>query len=227
MRIDFITVLPEIVKPVLQTGMMKRAVDKGLCEFTVYDLRDFSQLKTHHIDDTPYGGGAGMVLSPDPLFRCIEHCQSLHSYDEIIFLTPDGEPLSQPLANSLSLSKNLLLISGRYKGIDQRVRDTFVTKNISIGDYVLTGGELPSLVLADALIRLIPGVISDAESSLSDSFQENFLDAPHYTKPANYRGLEVPPVLLSGNHALINEWKLEQSLEKTKRIRPDLLEKKL
>lgn len=226
MRIDFITVLPNIITPVLQTGMMKRAVEKGLCEFSVYDLHDFSQLKTQHIDDTPYGGGAGMVLSPDPLFRCIEHCQSLNTYDEIIFLTPDGEQLTQPLANTLSLSKKLLLISGRYKGIDQRVRDTFVTKEISIGDYVLTGGELPSLVLADALIRLIPGVISDSESSLSDSFQDNLLDAPYYTKPSSYRDLEVPSVLLSGNHKLIEEWKYQQSLEKTKKRRPDLFEKK-
>lgn len=226
MRIDFITVLPDIVSPVLQTGMMKRAVDKGLCEFSVYDLHNFSQLKTQHIDDTPYGGGAGMVLSPDPLFRCIEHCQSLFTYDEIIFLTPDGEQFTQPIANSLSLAKNLLLISGRYKGIDQRVRDTFVTKEISIGDYVLTGGELPSLVIADAIIRLIPGVISDSESSLSDSFQENLLDAPYYTKPSMYRDLEVPSVLLSGNHKLIEDWKHQQSLEKTKRLRPDLLEKK-
>lgn len=226
MRIDFITVLPDIVSPVLQTGMMKRAVDKGLCEYSVYDLHDFSQLKTQHIDDTPYGGGAGMVLSPDPLFRCIEHCKSLHTYDEIIFLTPDGEQLTQTLANTLSLSKNLLLISGRYKGIDQRVRDTFVTKEISIGDYVLTGGELPSLIVADAIIRLIPGVISDSESSLSDSFQDNLLDAPYYTKPATYRDMEVPSVLLSGNHKLIEEWKYQQSLEKTKRRRPDLLEKK-
>lgn len=226
MRIDFITVLPDIVSPVLQTGMMKRAVDKGLCEFSVYDLHDFSQLKTQHIDDTPYGGGAGMVLSPDPLFRCIEHCQSLHTYDEIIFLTPDGEQLTQTLANTLSLSKNLLLISGRYKGIDQRVRDTFVTKEISIGDYVLTGGELPSLIVADAIIRLIPGVISDSESSLSDSFQDNLLDAPYYTKPAVYRDMEVPSVLLSGNHKLIEEWKFQQSLGKTKLRRPDLLEKK-
>jgi tRNA (guanine37-N1)-methyltransferase len=226
MRIDFITVLPDIVSPVLQTGMMKRAVDKGLCEYSVYDLHDFSQLKTQHIDDTPYGGGAGMVLSPDPLFRCIEHCKSLHTYDEIIFLTPDGEQLTQTLANTLSLSKNLLLISGRYKGIDQRVRDTFVTKEISIGDYVLTGGELPSLIVADAIIRLIPGVISDSESSLSDSFQDNLLDAPYYTKPATYRDMEVPSVLLSGNHKLIEEWKFQQSLEKTKLRRPDLLEKK-
>jgi len=226
MRIDFITVLPDIVSPVLQTGMMKRAVDKGLCEYSVYDLHDFSQLKTQHIDDTPYGGGAGMVLSPDPLFRCIEHCQSLHTYDEIIFLTPDGEQLTQTLANTLSLSKNLLLVSGRYKGIDQRVRDTFVTKEISIGDYVLTGGELPSLIVADAIIRLIPGVISDSESSLSDSFQDNLLDAPYYTKPAVYRDMEVPSVLLSGNHKLIEEWKHQQSIEKTKLRRPDLLEKK-
>jgi len=226
MRIDFITILPNVVTPVLQTGMMKRAVDKGLCEFSVYDLHDFSLLKTQHIDDTPYGGGAGMVISPDPLFRCIEHCQSLHSYDEIVYLTPDGIPLTQPIANSLSLCQNLLLISGRYKGIDQRVRDTFVTKEISIGDYVLTGGELPSLVLADAVIRLIPGVISDSESSLSDSFQDNLLDAPYYTKPAIYRDKEVPSVLLSGNHKLIDEWKYQQSLEKTKRLRPDLLEKK-
>ncbi len=226
MRIDFITVLPDIVTPVLHTGMMKRAVDKGLCEYSVYDLHDFSQLKTQHIDDTPYGGGAGMVLSPDPLFRCIEHCQSLHTYDEIIFLTPDGEQLTQTLANTLSLSKNLLLISGRYKGIDQRVRDTFVTKEISIGDYVLTGGELPSLIVADAIIRLIPGVISDSESSLSDSFQDNLLDAPYYTKPAVYRDMEVPSVLLSGNHKLIEEWKHQQSIEKTKLRRPDLLEKK-
>jgi tRNA (guanine37-N1)-methyltransferase len=210
MRIDFITVLPDIVSPVLQTGMMKRAVDKGLCEFSVYDLHDFSQLKTQHIDDTPYGGGAGMVLSPDPLFRCIEHCQSLYTYDEIIFLTPDGEQLTQTVANTLSLSKNLLLISGRYKGIDQRVRDTFVTKEISIGDYVLTGGELPSLIVADAIIRLIPGVISDSESSLSDSFQDNLLDAPYYTKPSTYRDMEVPAVLLSGNHKLIEEWKHQQ-----------------
>ncbi len=226
MRIDFITVLPEIVSSVLKTGMMKRAVDKGAAEFNVYDLHDFSSLKTKHIDDTPYGGGAGMVISPDPLFRCIEECMSHRTYNDIIYLTPDGETLTQEMANSLSLAENILLISGRYKGIDQRVRDTFVTKEISIGDYVLTGGELPSLVLTDALIRLIPGVISDSESSLSDSFQDSLLDAPYYTKPAIFRGLEVPSVLLSGNHSFIQKWRKEQSIEKTKRLRPDLLKKR-
>jgi tRNA (guanine37-N1)-methyltransferase len=203
---------------------LQRAQDKGIVEVIVHDLRDWADGKARQIDDAPYGGMGGMVLKPEPLFACIEALQVEHGpYDEIIYLTPDGETLTQPIANGLSLSGKLLLIAGHYKGIDQRVRDALVTREISIGDYVLSGGELPALILIDALARLIPGVISDAGSALSDSFQDGLLDAPSYTRPAEFRGMAVPDVLRSGDHGAILDWREAQRLEKTRTRRPDLL----
>ncbi len=225
MRIDLITVLPNLVRSPLDHSILQRAQEKGLVEIHVHDLRDWGLGSYRQIDDLPYGGGGGMVLRPEPLFACVESLQENlgEPYDEIIYLTPDGETLDQPLANRLSLSKNLLLIAGHYKGIDQRVRDTLVTREISIGDYVLSGGELPALVLIDALARLIPGVIGDANSALSDSFQDGLLDAPAYTRPPEFNGMSVPVVLTSGDHNAILSWREEQRLEKTQRLRPDLL----
>ena len=224
MRIDLITVLPGLVRSPLDHSILHRAQDKGLVEVRVHDLRDWGLGSYRQIDDLPYGGGGGMVLRPEPLFASIEALQEQlgEPYDEIIYLTPDGETLNQPLANRLSLHENLLLIAGHYKGIDQRVRDTFVTRDVSIGDYVLSGGELPALVLIDAIARLIPGVLGDANSALSDSFQDGLLDAPAYTRPPEFRGLGVPPVLTSGNHEAILAWREEQRLAKTQQRRPDL-----
>ncbi|GAB5537155.1 MAG: tRNA (guanosine(37)-N1)-methyltransferase TrmD [Rubricoccaceae bacterium] len=225
MRIDLVTALPRLVQSPLEHSILLRAQDKGLVDVVVHDLRDWADGKARQIDDAPYGGMGGMVLKPEPLFACIEALQAEHGpYDEVIYLTPDGETLTQPLANGLSLSKKLLLIAGHYKGIDQRVRDVLVTREISIGDYVLSGGELPALILIDALARLIPGVISDAGSALSDSFQDGLLDAPSYTRPAEFRGMAVPDVLRSGNHGAILDWREAQRLEKTQQRRPDLLD---
>jgi len=224
MRIDLVTALPRLVQSPLEHSILQRAQDKGIVQVVVHDLRDWAEGKARQIDDAPYGGMGGMVLKPEPLFACIEALQAEHGpYDEIIYLTPDGETLTQPLANRLSLSGKLLLIAGHYKGIDQRVRDVLVTREISIGDYVLSGGELPALILIDALARLIPGVISDAGSALSDSFQDGLLDAPSYTRPAEFRGMEVPGVLRSGNHGAILDWREAQRFEKTRVRRPDLL----
>lgn len=225
MRIDLITVLPQLVRSPLDHSILQRSQDKGLVEVHVHDLRDWGIGGYRQIDDLPYGGGGGMVLRPEPLFACVEALQNElgEPYDEVIYLTPDGEKLDQPIANGLSLSRNLLLIAGHYKGIDQRVRDSLVTREISIGDYVLSGGELPALVLIDAIARLIPGVIGDANSALSDSFQDGLLDAPAYTRPAEFRGMDVPPVLTSGNHESILKWRDEQRLAKTQERRPDLL----
>ncbi|MEO1074548.1 MAG: tRNA (guanosine(37)-N1)-methyltransferase TrmD [Bacteroidota bacterium] len=232
MRIDLITALPDLVASPLSHSIIERAQRKGLIDIRVHDLRAFGipKGKSGHtqIDDYPYGGGGGMVLKPEPLFACIEALQAAlaeqgASYDEVIFLTPDGVTLDQPLANRLSLHGNLLLIAGHYKGIDQRVRDTLVTMEVSIGDYVLSGGELPALVLIDALCRIVPGVIGDAQSALSDSFQDGLLDAPVYTRPETFRGQSIPEVLRSGDHAKISAWRETERLTKTRERRPDLL----
>ncbi|HYE94707.1 MAG TPA: tRNA (guanosine(37)-N1)-methyltransferase TrmD [Rubricoccaceae bacterium] len=228
MRIDLITALPDLVRSPLEHSILQRARDRGLAEIHVHDLRAWGIGRYRQIDDVPFGGGGGMVLKPEPLFACIEHLQFEReaegvAYDEVIYLTPDGERLDQPLANALSLKKNLLLVAGHYKGVDQRVRDALVTREVSVGDYVLSGGELPALVLIDAVVRLLPGVLGDANSSLSDSFQDGLLDAPAYTRPAVFRGMAVPPVLRSGNHAAVEAWREGQRLERTRRLRPDLL----
>ena len=229
MRIDILTALPDIVAGPLQHSILRRAARKGLVDIRVHDIRDYATDKHRQIDDYPYGGGAGMVLKPEPIAACIEKLEQEakeagESIDDVIFLTPDGEVLSQPLANELSLKKRLVLLAGHYKGIDQRVRDLLVTREVSIGDYVLSGGELPALVLVDALVRLLPGVLGDATSALSDSFQDDLLDAPSYTRPAEFRGEKVPEVLLSGDHRRIDAWREAQRLEKTQTRRPDLLE---
>jgi tRNA (guanine37-N1)-methyltransferase len=223
MRIDIISVLPELLESPLQHSIMKRAQDKGLLEVQVHALRDYAEGKHRQTDDYQFGGGAGMVMMCAPLVRCIEHLQSLHTYDEIIYLTPDGQRLQQQLCNRLSLMGNLLLICGHYKGIDERVRQHFVTMEISIGDYVLSGGELAAAVLVDSIGRIIPGVLNDETSALTDSFQDNLLAPPVYTRPANFRGWEVPPVLLSGNEKHIADWRFEQALVRTRMRRPDLL----
>ena len=228
MRIDILTALPEIVRSPLQQSILRRAAQKGLVDIRVHDLRDYTTDKHRQIDDYPYGGGAGMVLKPEPIFACIDAlrgqvAEAETAIDDVIFLTPDGEVFHQTLANELSLKKHLVLLAGHYKGVDQRVRDALVTREISIGDYVLSGGELPALVLVDALVRLLPGVLGDATSALSDSFQDDLLDAPVYTRPAAFRGAEVPDVLRSGDHQRIAAWREEQRLRKTKERRPDLL----
>jgi len=224
MRIDIVTGFPRLIAGPLQESVLHRAQEKGLVEIVVHDLRGYATDKHKTIDDAPYGGGAGMILKPEPAFSCIEALQSRHRFDEVIYLSADGEPLKQQLANTLSLKNNLLLLCGHYKGIDERIRETFVTREISIGDYVLTGGELPALVLIDSVVRLIPGVLGDGESLLEDSFQEGLLDAPQYTRPAEFRGMKVPEVLLSGNHAEIAEWRRQQKQERTLERRKDLLE---
>lgn len=229
MRIDILTALPDIVAGPLQHSILRRAAQKGLVDIRVHDIRDYATDKHRQIDDYPYGGGAGMVLKPEPIAACIEKLQheaaeAGATIDDVIFLTPDGDVLSQPLANELSLKKRLVLLAGHYKGVDQRVRDLLVTREVSIGDYVLSGGELPALVLVDAVVRLLPGVLGDATSALSDSFQDDLLDAPSYTRPAEFRGEKVPEVLLSGDHRRIEAWREAQRLEKTKIRRPDLLE---
>ncbi|PEN15263.1 tRNA (guanosine(37)-N1)-methyltransferase TrmD [Longibacter salinarum] len=225
MRIDVIAALPDIVRGPIQHSIVGRAQDKGAVEIEVHDLREFAEGKHRQIDDYPFGGGAGMVLKPEPIFASIDAIKDAHGEpDEVIFLTPDGEPFDQPMANRLSMAEHLVLLAGHYKGVDQRVRDELVTLEVSIGDYVLSGGELPALVLIDAVARLQPGVLGDASSALTDSFQDGLLDAPVYTRPAEYRGLRVPPVLRSGNHAAITEWRDTVRIEKTRRRRPDLLE---
>ena len=223
-RFDLVTALPDLVRSPLEHSILKRAQDKGLVEVAVHDLRDWAPGKHRQIDDIPYGGMGGMVLKPEPLFACVEALTEAHGpYDEVIFLTPDGETLDQPMANQLSLTGRLLLIAGHYKNIDQRVRDVLVTREISVGDFVLSGGELPALILIDAIARLVPGVLGDAGSALSDSFQDGLLDAPSYTRPASFRGLDVPNVLRSGDHGAILAWREAQRLARTEARRPDLL----
>ena len=223
MRIDIISVLPELMESPFQTSILKRAVEKGVAEVHFHQLRNWAFDKHRRVDDEAYGGTAGMVMKVEPLDLCISELKSQRNYDEIIYLTPDGETLNQKIANTLSLKKNLLFLCGHYKGIDQRVRDMHITKEISIGDYVLTGGELAACVLVDSIIRLIPGVLNDEMSALTDSFQDNLLSPPIYTRPDEYKGLKVPEVLLSGNFAKIEEWQYEQALKITQEKRPDIL----
>ena len=226
MRIDIITVIPQLIEGFLQESILGRAQKKGLVEIHLHNLRDYAVRKDRRIDDYPFGGFAGMVMQCEPIDRCIRALTSERHYDHIIFTTPDGEQFSQPMANELSLAENIIILCGHYKGIDYRIREHLITKEVSIGDYVLTGGELAAAVMTDAIVRVIPGVIGDEQSALSDSFQDNLLAAPVYTRPAEYRGWKVPEVLLSGHEARIKEWELQQSLERTQRLRPDLLQKK-
>ena len=223
MRIDIVTGLPKLLESPLQESILRRAQEKGKVEIVVTDLRRFAHDKHQTIDDTPYGGGSGMILKPEPIFECIESLKADRQYDEIILLTPDGEQFNQGLANELSLKENLLLVCGHYKGVDERVREALITREISIGDYVLTGGELAAAVVIDAIVRLVPGVLNDSESALSDSFQDGLLGSPDYTRPQEYRGIKVPEVLLSGNHAEIEKWRLDQRVERTRKRRKDLL----
>ncbi|KYH04035.1 MULTISPECIES: tRNA (guanosine(37)-N1)-methyltransferase TrmD [Chryseobacterium] len=223
MRIDIISVLPELMESPFQTSILKRAMDKGLVEVHFHHLRDWAINKHRQIDDEPYGGGAGMVMMVEPLDKCISELKSQRNYDEVIYLTPDGVTLNQKIANSLSIKENLIFLCGHYKGIDQRVRDLHITKEISIGDYVLTGGELAACVLADSVIRLLPGVLNDEQSALTDSFQDDLLSPPIYTRPESYKGLDVPKILLSGNFGKIEEWRHDEAVRITKEKRPDLL----
>lgn len=224
MHIDIITVLPELLQSPLNYSILKRAQDKKLVEIVVHNLRDYSLDKHRRVDDYPFGGEAGMVMQIEPVDRAITQLKSERNYDEVIFTTPDGERFDQPMANRLSMAGNLIILCGHYKGIDYRIREHFVTKEVTIGDYVLTGGELAAAIMCDAIVRLIPGAIGDEQSALSDSFQDNLLAPPVYTRPAEYKGWRVPDVLLSGHQRKIDEWKHEQSLERTRRLRPDLLE---
>lgn len=224
MRIDLVTALPGLVEEPLRHSIVRRAQEADAVEICVHDLREYGVGKHRQIDDYPFGGGAGMVLKPEPLFRAVEAIEGEHGEaDEVIFLTPDGKRLDQPTVNRLSMTDHLVLIAGHYKGIDQRVRDELVTRELSIGDFVLSGGELPALVLIDAIVRLVPGVLGDASSALTDSFQDGLLDAPVYTRPAEYRGRSVPEVLRSGDHKRVEQWRDEKRLEKTRERRPDLL----
>ena len=226
MRVDILTVLPEMIEPFIGMSMLKRAQEKGLAEIVVHNLRDYTTNKWRRVDDYPFGGAAGMVMQIEPVERAIETLRAERPYDEVIFTSPDGDLLDQPTANSLSLKENIIILCGHYKGIDQRIRDHLITREISIGDYVLTGGELPAAVIADSIIRLIPGVLGDEESALSDSFQDNLLAPPIYTRPSDWHGWKVPDVLLSGNERLIREWEYDRAVERTKRLRPHLLEGK-
>jgi tRNA (guanine37-N1)-methyltransferase len=224
MKIDIISVVPDLLQSPFAHSILKRAKDKGLLEVNVINLRDHTTYARAQVDDYAFGGGAGMVMMIEPLVNAIESLQQTNSYDEVIYLTPDGTTFNQKMANSFSLKNNLLMICGHYKGIDQRFRDHFVTKEISIGDYVLSGGEIAAAVLVDAIGRLIPGVLNDETSALTDSFQDNLLAPPVYTRPEEFRGWKVPDILLSGNHKLIEEWRVEQSLQRTKERRPDILD---
>ena len=223
MRIDILTVMPDALESPLHTSILQRAQDKGLVEIHVHNLRDWSLRKHRKVDDYPFGGEAGMVMQIEPVWRCMEELKSQRDYDEIIFTSPDGEQLDQPMANALSLKENIMILCGHYKGVDYRIREHLITKEITIGDYVLTGGELPAAVIADAVVRLLPGAIGDEQSALSDSFQDGLIEAPVYTRPEVFNGWHVPEILLSGHQAKIAEWKMQQSLERTRRLRPNLL----
>jgi len=222
-RIDIISAVPQLLKSPLNESILKRAQQKQLAEIVVHDLRSFTHDKHRIVDQPPYGGGAGMILKPEPIFECVEQLQTEREYDEVIYVTADGERFDQQMANHLSLKKNLIILCGHYKGVDERVRRSLITKEISIGDYVLTGGELAAMVIADAVVRLIPGVISDGESALTDSFQDGLLDSPYYTRPPEFRGMKVPDVLLSGDHKEVAKWKELQRKKKTEERRKDLL----
>jgi tRNA (guanine37-N1)-methyltransferase len=223
MRIDIITLLPELLRSPFDESIIKRARAKGIAEINIINLRDFSTDKHKSVDDYPFGGGAGMVMMIEPVYNCITNLSSQRHYDEVIYTTPDGNPFSQHIANELSMKKNIIILAGHYKGVDQRIRDHLVTMEISIGDYVLSGGELPAAVICDAIVRLLPGAISDSESALSDSFQDNLLAPPVYTRPADFRGWKVPDILIGGNTPEIEKWRFEQSLRNTEKKRPDLL----
>lgn len=223
MRFDIISVLPDLLISPFAHSILQRAQSKGVAEIVVHNLRDYANNKQKSVDDYPYGGGSGMIMSIPPFAACIEKLQSEREYDEVIFMSPDGETLNQTVANQISIQKNIIILCGHYKGIDQRIRDIYVTREISIGDYVLSGGELPAAVLVDAVVRLVPGVLNDETSALSDSFQGDLLDAPLYTRPAEWRGHKVPDVLLSGHEARINEWRHEEAVKRTQARRPDLL----
>lgn len=224
MRIDIITVLPELLRSPFEASILKRAIDKGIVEVHLHNLRDYSTNKHKNVDDYQFGGGAGMVMMIEPIDACISKLKSEREYDEVIYMTPDGDTLNQGMANKMSLLENIIILCGHYKGVDQRVRDQFITKEISIGDFVLSGGELAAAVLADSIIRLIPGVLSNETSALTDSFQDNLLSPPIYTRPAEYKGWKVPDVLLSGNFANIEKWREDMAMEHTKTRRPDLLD---
>ena len=223
MRIDIITVLPEMLESPLNCSILKRAQDKKLVEIKIHNLRDYTNDKHRRVDDYPFGGEAGMVLQIEPIDRAITTLKQQRTYDEIIYTSPDGETLNQKIANTLSMMQNIIILCGHYKGIDYRIREHLITKEISIGDYVLTGGELAAAVISDTVVRLIPGAIGDEQSALSDSFQDNLLAPPVYTRPAEYKGWKVPDILLSGHERKINEWKHEQAIERTQKLRPDLL----
>jgi len=222
MRIDILTVLPELLESPLNHSIVKRAREKGLVEINILNLRDFTKDKYKTVDDYAFGGGAGMVMMIEPVYKAIEKLRSERDYDEIIYTSPDGENLTQKMANTLSLKNNIIILAGHYKGVDQRIRDHLITKEISIGDYVLSGGEIPAVVITDAIVRLIPGAMSDEQSALSDSFQDDLLAPPVYTRPADFMGWKVPGVLLSGHSAEIDKWRHEQSLDRTSKLRPDL-----
>ncbi|MGI9547050.1 MAG: tRNA (guanosine(37)-N1)-methyltransferase TrmD [Flavobacteriaceae bacterium] len=223
MRIDIITVLPELLTSPFEASILKRSIDKGIVEVHLHNLRDYTSDSYKQVDDYQFGGGAGMVLMIEPIDKCISALKEEREYDEVIYMTPDGEQLNQKMANKLSLSKNLIILCGHYKGVDQRVRDTIITKEISIGDYVMSGGELGAAVLADTIIRLLPGVLNDETSALTDSFQDDLLAPPVYTRPRKYKEIEVPEILLKGNFPEIEKWREEQALKRTKKLRPDLL----
>jgi tRNA (guanine37-N1)-methyltransferase len=224
MRIDILTVLPDLLQSPFQHSIMKRAQDKGLLEVHLHDLREFGKGPHRQVDDYQYGGGAGMVMMVEPVVNCMEQLMAEREYDEIIYMTPDGERFNQSIANQLSLKQNLMILCGHYKGVDERIREHFITMEISVGDFVLSGGELPAAVMVDAIGRLLPGVLNDETSALFDSFQDNLLAPPVYTRPSNFRDWEVPPILLSGNTKAIEDWRYEQSLKRTEDRRPDLLE---
>ena len=223
MRIDIISVLPEMLEGFVHESILARAAKKGLAEIHLHNLRDYTLDKWRRVDDYPFGGQAGMVMQIEPIDRCIASLKAERDYDEVIFTSPDGEQLTQRVANNLSMMGNLIILCGHYKGVDQRVRDHLITREISVGDYVLTGGELPAAIIADAVVRLVPGVISDDQSALSDCFQDDMLSAPIYTRPRDYKGWQVPEILLSGNEAKIRQWEFDQAMERTRRLRPDLL----
>lgn len=226
MRIDIISVLPEMFNGLIDCSILKRAQDKKLAEIIVHNLRDYTTNKHRHVDDYPFGGEAGMVLQIEPIDNAISELKAQREYDEVIYTSPDGEVFNQKIANQMSSYRNVIILCGHYKGIDYRIREHLITREISIGDYVLTGGELAAAVMADAIVRLIPGAIGDEQSALSDSFQDNLLAPPVYTRPAEYKGWKVPDILLSGHQAKIDEWRLQQAIERTERLRPDLLDKK-
>ena len=224
MRIDIITVLPELLKSPFEASILKRAIEKGLVEVHFHNLRDYTDKSYNQVDDYQFGGGAGMVLMIEPIDKCMSALKASRTYDEIIYMTPDGETINQKMANGMSLLKNVIILCGHYKGVDQRVRDTLITREISIGDYVLSGGELGAAILCDTVIRLIPGVLNNETSALTDTFQDNLLAPPVYTRPSEYKGMKVPEVLLSGNFPKIEKWREDQAMERTEKLRPDLLE---